>query len=512
MARLPIPGQDDGTWGNILNDYLSVEHNSDGTLKDEGALSAKANEAAVVHNSGDETIAGTKTFSDAPLVPTPTGAGQAANKAYVDSTASAGAADATTTSKGIVQLAGDLGGTAASPTVPGLASKEPIITAGTTAQYYRGDKSWQTLDKTAVGLANVDNTSDANKPVSTAQQTALDAKVSTSRQIIAGTGLSGGGDLSADRTLSITDDTTTQRIEIAADGTLEGTRKRLNFITGTNASLVVADDSVNNRVDVTFNAATQTAPDATTGSKGIVQLAGDLGGTAAAPTVPGLTSKQPLDSDLTTIAGLTPTNDDILQRKSGAWVNRTPAQVKTDLALTNSDVGLANVDNTSDASKPVSTAQQTAIDARARIIARGTRNTVSSLTTTIVGVLRLDSISVISGHSYRFTCTGLGLKSTVALDSVLAELRFSTSGTATTSSTVMPGGQVYSRPPVGDAASTYSMAPTYDAPSNQTLSVLLTVSRALGTGECSIYADASHLMQIAVDDLGLAVSNTGVSI
>lgn len=40
---------------------------------------------------------------------------------------------------------------------------------------------------------------------------------------------------------------------------------------------------------------------------------------------------QPLDSDLTAIAGLTPTNDDILQRKSGAWTNRTPAQVSADL-------------------------------------------------------------------------------------------------------------------------------------------------------------------------------------
>lgn len=33
------------------------------------------------------------------------------------------------------------------------------------------------VTKTHVGLANVDNTTDANKPVSTAQQTALDAKV-----------------------------------------------------------------------------------------------------------------------------------------------------------------------------------------------------------------------------------------------------------------------------------------------------------------------------------------------
>ena len=53
---------------------------------------------------------------------------------------------------------------------------EPIITPGTTSQYYRGDKTFQTLDKSTVGLSNVDNTSDANKPISTATQTALDLK------------------------------------------------------------------------------------------------------------------------------------------------------------------------------------------------------------------------------------------------------------------------------------------------------------------------------------------------
>lgn len=33
MARLPAPGGDEGTWGDILNQYLSVSHASDGTLK-----------------------------------------------------------------------------------------------------------------------------------------------------------------------------------------------------------------------------------------------------------------------------------------------------------------------------------------------------------------------------------------------------------------------------------------------------------------------------------------------
>lgn len=192
MARLPVPGSDDGVWGSVLNDYLAVEHNTDGTLK----LRTDGTLDAFVRLTGDQTVAGVKTFSSSPVVPTPVDNTDAANKAYVDSVASSGAPDADATTKGLVQLAGDLGGTAASPTVPGLATK------------------------------------------------------------------------------------------------------------------------------------------------------------------------QDADADLTAIAGLSPTNDDILQRKAGAWTNRTPAQLKVDLALAQSDVGLGNVDNTADADKPVSTATQTALDGK----------------------------------------------------------------------------------------------------------------------------------------------------
>ena len=44
-----------------------------------------------------------------------------------------------------------------------------------------------------------------------------------------------------------------------------------------------------------------------------------------------LGNKQPLDSDLTTIAGLTATTDNFLQSKSSAWASRTPAQAAVDL-------------------------------------------------------------------------------------------------------------------------------------------------------------------------------------
>jgi len=43
-------------------------------------------------------------------------------------------------------------------TAAALSGYEPVISAGTTSQYWRGDKSWQTLDKSAVGLGNVENT------------------------------------------------------------------------------------------------------------------------------------------------------------------------------------------------------------------------------------------------------------------------------------------------------------------------------------------------------------------
>jgi hypothetical protein len=59
---------------------------------------------------------------------------------------------------------------------------------------------------------------------------------------------------------------------------------------------------------------------------------------------------------LVDIAGLSPSDNDSLWRKAGRWVSRTIAQVKQDL-------GIDRVNNTSDAEKPISTAQQAAIDA-----------------------------------------------------------------------------------------------------------------------------------------------------
>jgi hypothetical protein len=272
------------------------------------ALNAKEDAA----NKSTTTTLGT---SDV-LFPT-----QNAVKTYVDAqVAAATIPDATATTRGKIQLAGDLGGSAASPTVPGLANKENTIIAGTTSQYFRGDKTWQTLDKTAVGLSNVDNTSDANKPVSTATQTALNAK------------------------------------EDAAN-------KSTTTTLGTSDVLFPTQNAVKTYVDAQVAAAT--IPDATATTRGKIQLAGDLGGSAASPTVPGLANKEN-----TITAGTTS------QYFRGD---------KTWQTLDKTAVGLSNVDNTSDANKPVSTATQTALDLKANL-ASPTFTGTPTLPTGTIGV------------------------------------------------------------------------------------------------------------------------------
>lgn len=47
---------------------------------------------------------------------------------------------------------------------------------------------------------------------------------------------------------------------------------------------------------------------------------------------------QAFNSDLSGIAGLTPSNDDVLQRKAGAWTNRTISQLKSDLNYAASEI------------------------------------------------------------------------------------------------------------------------------------------------------------------------------
>src|SRR5690349_21528433 len=72
------------------------------------------------------------------------------------------------------------------------------------------------------------------------------------------------------------------------------------------------------------------------------------------------------------------------------------------------------------------------------IISYGRRDTSSSgsTSTTAVGVLRLDNISVVAGRSYIINVT-CHPNSSVQTDNVRVEVRGTTSGTATTASSVL---------------------------------------------------------------------------
>jgi hypothetical protein len=70
---------------------------------------------------------------------------------------------------GSVDNTSDVGKPVSTAQATAIGLKQDTIVATTVADYYRGDKTFQALNKTAVGLPNVDNTSDVNKPVSIAQ-------------------------------------------------------------------------------------------------------------------------------------------------------------------------------------------------------------------------------------------------------------------------------------------------------------------------------------------------------
>ena len=202
-----------------------------------------------------------------------------ATKIYVDSQlVSSSIPDATTTSKGKLQLAGDLAGTASAPTVPGLALKanSTDVTAGLVTKENASNKSTDTT------LAS---NSDVKFPTEKAVKTYVDVQVAGA---------------------TIADATSTNKGKLQLAGDLSGTavaptvpglalkenaaNKSTVVTLGTSNVLFPTQNAVKTYVDTAIAGATIVDADATT--KGKLQLAGDLGGTAAAPTVPGLTLKE----------------------------------------------------------------------------------------------------------------------------------------------------------------------------------------------------------------------------
>ena len=237
-AGLPTSGGVNGDIYIVSGDVVNTSNNGRTFIKDdiswnEISLNIAATDARYLRLGGG-TMEGSLNFPTGKtliLTDAPTGSTDAANKGYVDAKISSEVPNASDTTIGKIQLAGDLGGTASSPTVPGLALKAPINNPAFTGTVTG-------VTKTMVDLGNVDNTSDVNKPVSSATQTALDLKENASNK---------------------------------SDATL-----------GTSTILYPTQNAVKTYVD---SQVASGAPDATSSVKGKIQLAGDLDGTAALPSI-----------------------------------------------------------------------------------------------------------------------------------------------------------------------------------------------------------------------------------
>lgn len=122
--------------------------------------------------------------------------------------------------------------------------------------------------------------------------------------------------------------------------------------------------------------------------------------------------------ELDPIEGMTSTNvqDAIAELQNiAAQGGVTSVNGKTGaVTLTKADVGLGNVDNTSDANKPISTATQTALDKKANTADLGTLAFKNSLTKSDVGLGNVDNTSDLNKPISTATQTALNAKANTA--------------------------------------------------------------------------------------------------
>ena len=215
------------------------------------------------------------------------------------------------------------------------------------------------ITKTMVGLGNVDNTSDAAKPISTATQTALNAKAPINNPTFTGTvsgvtkSMVGLGNV--DNTSDLN-----KPISTATQTALDGKQA-----SGTYATLVggkVPGEQLPGFVDDVLE----------------YTNVGDLPATGTSGTLYVVTSENKVyrwsGTQYIEIVGSPGTTDAVPEgstnlyytdaRASAAAPVQSVAGRSGAVVLAKADVGLSNVDNNSDANKPVSTATQTALDGK----------------------------------------------------------------------------------------------------------------------------------------------------
>lgn len=211
MARLPVPGADDNVWGDVLNEYLLESHTSSGSLKSGSVTAVTLANGSVTSNViSNNSITPQKLSSDTPAggeILSYNGAGFE----WITPQAASGSGEVNTASN-----IGS-GGVGIYKQKTGEDLELKRVRAGSTKVTITDNTGNNTVDldvdtaqlgltKANVGLANVDNTTDLAKPVSTATQTALSAKADSTITVTGATSITGGGALTANRTVSLVND------------------------------------------------------------------------------------------------------------------------------------------------------------------------------------------------------------------------------------------------------------------------------------------------------------------
>jgi hypothetical protein len=244
------------------------------------------------------------------------------------------------------------------------------------------------ITKSDVGLANVDNTTDANKPISTATQTAFDLKAPIASPTFTGTVTIPTG---AIITLPVINNV---RLGYTSTSTAAGTttltvdsnaQQRFTGTSSQNVALPLVSTLVLGQSFYIDNNSSGNVNVNSSGGNLVAQLPG---GTAASFTCVSLTGTTATSWRATfqAFSSVTGTGSNVLAN--------SPTFTGTVAGITSTMVGLGNVDNTSDANKPISTATQTSLDLKAPLASPTFTGAVTLPNGTITSAMIADSTIV----------------------------------------------------------------------------------------------------------------------